>query len=198
MRVRLTPPDTTLKIFDIIKPYKAPVTAGEILTWFLIIVVVAAIVWYIVRTVRKFKSRKKGEVVKVVNPDPAHIIALRELEKLKEEKLWQNGEIKLYYTRLSEIIRQYLENRYGIQSLELTTPETLSLLKKTGFRDDELYTKLKMVLTSADLVKFAKYKPEPAENELNYENSWDFVSLTRMIEQPLELKDVKSEKGEEA
>ena len=198
MRVKLTPPDTTLKIFDIVKPYKAPVTAGEILTCLLIIIVAAALVWYIIRFIRKIRMKKKGEDEPVINPDPAHVIALRDLERLKEEKLWQNGEIKPYYTRLSEIVRQYLENRYSIQSLELTTHETLNLLKKKGFREDELFTKLRTVLTGADLVKFAKYKPEAAENELNYDNAWDFVSLTRVVEQPVEQKDVKSEKGEGA
>jgi hypothetical protein len=198
MRVKLTPPDTAQKIFDIVKPYKAPITAGEILTWLLIVIVAAALVWYIVRFVRKLKMKKKGEDQPVVNPDPAHVIALRELEKLKEEKLWQNGEVKLYYTRLSEIVRQYLENRYSIQSLELTTYETLNLLKKTGFKEDELFKKLKTVLTGADLVKFAKYKPDATENELNYEYAWDFVSLTRVVEEPVEKKDVKSEKGEGA
>jgi hypothetical protein len=198
MRVKLTPPDTTLKIFDIVKPYKAPITIGEILTWLLIVIVVAAVVWYIVKLVRKLRMRKKGEVAPPVIPDPAHVIALRELEKLKEEKLWQNGEIKLYYTRLSGIVRQYLENRYSIQSLELTTPETLSLLKKTGFREDELFSKLRTILTGADLVKFAKHKPDSSENELHYENAWDFVSLTRLVEQPTEQNDVKSEKGEGA
>jgi hypothetical protein len=198
MRVRLTPPDTTLKIFDIVKPYKAPITAGEVLTWLLIMIVVAGAVWYIIKLVRKLKMKEKGEETPPVNPDPAHVIALRELEKLKEEKLWQTGEVKLYYTRLSEIVRQYLENRYSIQSLELTTPETLSLLKKTGFREDDLFSKLRTILTGADLVKFAKYKPDASENELNYENAWDFISLTRLIEQPSEQKDVKSEKGEGA
>ncbi len=196
MRVKLTPPDTAQKIFDIIKPYKAPVTAEEILTWLLIVIVAAALIWYIIRIIRKLKMKKKGDDEPVVNPDPAHVTALRELEKLRDEKLWQNGEIKLYYTKLSGIVRQYLENRYSILSLELTTYETLNLLKKSGFREDELFTKLRAVLTGADLVKFAKYKPDAAENELNYNEAWDFVSLTRVIEQPLEQNVVKSEKGE--
>ncbi len=60
-----------------------------------------------------------------VNPDPAHVIALRDLERLMSEKLWEKGEIKAYYTRLTEILRQYLENRFSVYSLEMTTDETL-------------------------------------------------------------------------
>jgi hypothetical protein len=79
-------------------------------------------------------------------------------------------------------LRQYLENRYNVFSLELTTAETLEALVKTGFKKDGTYTQLKTVLNGADLVKFAKYKPEPEENELHFKNSWDFVLETKTDE----------------
>ena len=115
----------------------------------------------------------------IINPDPAHVIALRELEKLRDEKLWQSGDVKKYYTRLTEVLRQYLENRYRVYSLELTTRETLDALVKTGFKKDGSYNQLKNVLTSADLVKFAKYSPEPSENETVFQESWNFVLATK-------------------
>jgi len=176
-RVKITPPDTTAKIFDIIKPYRAPVTAGEILPWFLLALIITAVAWWLRRYIRN-RRQSKPEVVAVVNPDPAHVTAFRELEKLKEQKLWQKGEIKLYYTRLTEILRQYLENRFSVSSLELTTEETLDTLLKTGFKNDSSYILVKTVLTNADLVKFAKFKPEPADNELYFQHSWDFVKAT--------------------
>jgi hypothetical protein len=183
MRARIAPPDTAMKIFDIVKPLKAPVTPGEILPWVLIVLVCSAIVWYAVKLIKKLRVKKTGEEPPVPT-DPAHIIAFRELEKLKEAQLWQNGEVKAYYTVLSEILRQYLDNRFGISSLELTTPETLSALTKSGFRDDPQFRKLKAVLTSSDLVKFAKYTPESSEHDIEYENAWDFVSQTRSEELP--------------
>lgn len=198
MRVRTAPPDTTMKIFDIVKPYRAPITAGEILPWVLLVIVAAAAVWYVLRVIRKLRMKRSGDAGPTLNPDPAHVIALRELEKLKEEKLWQQGEIKLYYTRLSEIIRQYIENRYRIQSPELTTVETLNLIRKAGFREDELFRKLRTLLTGADLVKFAKYNPDASENDLHFEYAWDFVSLTRVVEEPAGENIVKPEKVEGA
>jgi hypothetical protein len=105
--------------------------------------------------------------------------------------LWQKGETKKYYTRLTEILRQYLENRYGILSLELTTSETLEALVKTGFKKDESYKTLKNVLTGADLVKFAKYKPLGGENEQNLDNAYIFVNMTKASEVVPE-PDVKS------
>lgn len=196
-RVRLTPPDTSAKIFDIAPPYRAPLTLGEILPWILLALLAALIVWAIIKLVRKFKKTKK-EVIVPVNVEPAHIIAYRELEKLQGEMLWQKGEAKKYYTRLTEIIRQYLENRFQVYSLELTTSETLEALVKTGFKKNESYNKLKSVLTGADLVKFAKYKPEPIENKTSFSNSWDFVSATKVIEEVEEKSDVKEKQGEKS
>jgi hypothetical protein len=178
IRVKITPPDTTAKIYDIIKPYRAPLTIGEVLPWILIIALLGALVWLAIRFLRKLKKSKTG-IEAVIDPDPAHIIAFRELEKLRDEQLWQKGEIKYYYTRLTEILRQYLENRFRVFSLELTTSETLAALVKTGFKKDGSYNQLKTVLTGADLVKFAKYNPEPSENESHFQNSWDFVLATK-------------------
>jgi hypothetical protein len=178
MRVKIAPPDSTTKIFDIIKPYRAPITVGEILPWLLIAIVVAAIIWLAIRFFRKIKKPAEGEAPYVA-PDPAHIIAFRELEKLRSEELWQKGETKMYYTRLTEILRQYLENRFRVFSLELTTEETLVELIKTGFKKNGGFNDLKSVLTGADLVKFAKYKPASDENETHFQNSWKFVESTK-------------------
>ena len=182
MRVKIAPPDTTVKIFDIIKPYKAPVTLGEIIPWLIIALIAAALAWGAILLFRRFKKNKSADEP-VRSPDPAHLIAFRELEKLKEEQVWQKGELKHYYTRLTEILRQYLENRYGVCSLEMTTSETLEALVKTGFRKDESYTLLKTILNGSDLVKFAKYKPDPAENEEHFSNSWKFVENTKVKEE---------------
>ena len=181
MRVNVAPADTSLKIFDIIEPYRAPVTIGEIIPWVLVVALITVLTLAAIRFIRKLKKKETG-VEKVENPDPAHVIAFRELEKLRNEQLWQKGEIKSYYTRLTEILRQYLENRYNVFSLELTTAETLEALVKTGFKKDGSYSQLKTVLNGADLVKFAKYKPEPEENELHFKNSWNFVQETKTDE----------------
>jgi hypothetical protein len=196
-RVKIAPADTSAKIFDISAPYRAPLTLGEILPWVLLALLVSAIIWLIVKLIIKLRRAKKEDIVPAIT-EPAHIIAFRELEKLQNEKLWQNGETKKYYIRLTEIIRQYLENRFGVNSLELTTSETLETLVKTGFKKDDSYNKLRSVLTGADLVKFAKYKPDPAENEWAFANSYDFVSATKAEEVIEEKSDVKDKLGEKS
>ena len=191
MRLKITPPDTASKIFDIIKPYKAPLTAGEVLPWVLMFLLLCAALWYLIRIIKNIRRKKTGEVA-VASPDPAHVIAFRQLNQLKEDKLWEKGELKGYYTRLTEIVRLYLENRFNVYSMELTTVETLAELKKAGFKEDESYRKLRTVLTGADLVKFAKFKPAPSENELQFNYAWDFVEATKQETTPKE-NDINSE-----
>jgi hypothetical protein len=185
VRLKIAPPDSTSKIFDIIAPYKARVTVGEILPWILLLILAGALTWLIIRYIRNYKKSEGKENI-FIAVDPAHIIAFRELEILKNQELCQKGEIKKYYTRLTEILRQYLENRFRVYSLELTTEETLDALVKTGFKKNGSYNDLKSVLTGADLVKFAKYNPVPSENEAHFQTSWDFVLTTRINEEEAE------------
>jgi hypothetical protein len=195
LKYRVAPADSTAKIYDIIEPYKAPLTLREILPWLIIALAAAALVWAFLVYMKRFKKGKPG-IAEVIIQEPAHIIAFRELERLKVEELWQKGQLKPYYSRLTEILRQYLENRYKVYSLELTTAETLQALIATGFRRDGEYDRLKMVLTIADLVKFAKYIPDSQEPELHYRNSWDFVEATKEIAAVPEELSAKAEPKE--
>jgi hypothetical protein len=194
-RTPVTPADTTAQIFDILAPYKAPLTFGEILPWILLILLLSIILYFGIKFFKKFRNKDSGQKV-VVIPDPAHIVAFHELERLRDEKLWQKGEVKQYYTRLTEILRQYLENRFMVYSLELTTAETLDALLYTGFRKDENFKRLKSVLAGADMVKFAKYNPEPTENESYFQDAWIFVSETKLTETSESDSELKNGKVE--
>ncbi len=193
LRPDIAPADTTLKIYDIISPYRAPVTIGEILPWILGLIAAIVIAYFAIKYIKKLR-KEPSETEIIVLKDPAHVIALRELEQLKELRLWQKGEVKQYYSSLTEILRKYLENRFCVFSLELTTSETLYALLKTGFRKDKSYEDLKTVLSGADMVKFAKYNPEPTENEAYYQTAWDFIIETKMEEEPEAAKS-PDEKG---
>jgi hypothetical protein len=194
-RVNIAPADTTAQIYDIIGPYKAPLTLGEILPWILLVIICGIIVWGLIKYLPKLK-KSKTIVIPAIKQDPAHIIAFRDLEKIKEEKLWQKGEIKNYYTSLTEILRQYLENRFRIFSLELTTEETLTALIDSGFKKDSSYRMLKEILSGADLVKFAKNNPDDSENEIHFQNSWDFIDITKETG-PVSVEENKNENGKE-
>jgi len=183
MRVNIAPPDSASGIFDIIDPGRVPLTAGEIIPWILLAAGVLIIAWILTKLVKRF-GKGKDSAVKQEITEPAHVIAFRKLEKLRDEKLWQKGEVKLYYSRLTEIIREYLMNRYSIPALELTTVETLEALLRNGIAEDEVFRKLRTILTGGDLVKFAKYQPEPSENEIHFDYAWEYVKATMKLPEP--------------
>src|SRR5690606_27320714 len=105
---------------------------------------------------------------------PADILALEALRKLKSEKLWQEGEFKKYYTQLTDILRIYILRVFEIDALDMTSSEILENIKLKNL-SEELYSKLKFILTNADLVKFAKEKPLPEINENAIEYAFLFV-----------------------
>ncbi len=169
--------DTTKGIFPIKGPVKAPFTFKEILPWIIggaiALLIIAFLIYYMIK-------RKKHEPLFKAKPKPklpAHIIALNALENLRKEKLWQSGKVKEYHTTLTDIIRRYLEERFDINAIEMTTDEILSAVKNVQL-SDELKVKLKEMLVLADLVKFAKEKPLPAQQDLSLINAIAFVRET--------------------
>jgi len=112
---------------------------------------------------------------------PAHEIALDKLEALDKAKLWQQGKIKQYQSELTFILREYLENRFGIQALESTTDEILAQIKNVE-AEAVLKTQLKELLQLADLVKFAKAKPAVEVHDRMMKYVEEFVRSTKKIE----------------
>ena len=182
LSVGTIPVDTTLAIKDIKPPYDE---SYSFLDWIkdnmyvvygtLIAILVIILVIYIIRYFRKVKP----PMVFVEAPKiPAHVVAFEKLDKLKKENLWQEGKLKLYHIMLTEIVREYIENRFKIQALEQTTDEILYGFRNVAI-DEESKMKLKKLLILADLVKFAKEQPLPNENEMSLSNAYDFVNGTK-------------------
>ena len=101
----------------------------------------------------------------IVELEPAHLIALRRLESLKQQQLLEEGEFKLFYDQLSEITREYMENRFQIKALEMTTEEFLSNLGSEDFLNSDQKKAVAEFLQYSDLVKFAKHQPIREEGE---------------------------------
>ncbi|OFX89182.1 MAG: hypothetical protein A2W99_01695 [Bacteroidetes bacterium GWF2_33_16] len=178
--VNSIPLDTTNTIKDIKLPYSAPVTFREALPYILgglgILFIILLIVYIII------KLKRKEPIFKRFKPlEPAHIIAFRDLEKLKNDKLLQNDKIKDYYTRITDILRHYLWNRYAIRSMERTSDEILQSLKESEFSDEKSFAILKDILVTSDLVKFAKFKPQVDEHEKCFNGAFKFVDNTKLI-----------------
>lgn len=125
------------------------------------------------------QSQQETEIVTVVAPPkPAHIIALNKIEKLKTEQLWKVGRVKEYQSQLTYILREYLENRYDIPALESTTGEIVSSTKKLGVKTEH-QNDITEILQIADMVKFAKAKPEEDINEKFLDRTRQFVQETK-------------------
>ena len=165
---------------DIKKPYGAPVTFKEIAPWIIGIILIAAIVFFILYAI----SRRRKNIPLFSLPAkpklPPHVVALSELDKLKEEQLWQHDKVKDYYTRLTGIIRVYLEERYEVPAMEQTTQEILSDFKGENSQiKGKLFTGLQKTLDTADLVKFAKYTPLADENHFVLVHAYTLVEETK-------------------
>ena len=115
---------------------------------------------------------------------PPHTRAIKELDSVKAQKLWQIGKVKEYHSDITDILRKYIDERFDISALEMTSGEILDKIK--GYSDvDASYDNLKQILILADFVKFAKYNPLPDENELSLMNAYLFVNNTKKEELPV-------------
>ena len=169
--------DTTNTVRDIKGPEAVPVTFLEIVTYVLPVLLVAILVYLVV--LYFIRRKKKKPLFKPARPEePADITALRELDKIKAQKLWQQNKVKEYYTRITYIVRWYIEKRFEIPALEQISTEILEDLKRQKL-DDIDFTNLDQLLNLADMVKFAKGIPDPDENITHLDNAYSFIKKTR-------------------
>ena len=133
--------------------------------------------------VQRYRNRpEKAEQVKDIPKLPPHVQAMKELKEIWEQKLWQQGRNKEYYTEVTDTLRRYISARYGKSALEKTSSEILELLRDEEPGNKEVYDTLKQILNLSDFVKFAKLQPLPDENELSMFNANLFVERTKREE----------------
>ncbi|MBI9068163.1 MAG: hypothetical protein JEZ09_12790 [Salinivirgaceae bacterium] len=170
-----------MAITDIKAPLDAPLTFQEVWPAASIalgsILLILAIIYLLLKLTRKEAIFVKKEKPK----EPAHIIAFRDLDILKDKKLWQQGKLKEYYSELTEIVRAYIENRYAIQALEMTTDEIIDAFRISGDLVKDLKDNLFDLLVKADFIKFAKGSALADENEASYRFVFDFVTKTKPV-----------------
>lgn len=190
LRVNTVPVDTTKAIREIKPVVELPWTFAELWPYIaaglILIAAIAGLIYYL----KKHKRNVKQEEI-IVPPKPAYDIAMQELIRLKEEKLWQNGNYKLYHTRITDILRTYMHRRFGFDAMEMITDEILmqTAIKKLN---STCFSKLQFLLQTADLVKFAKMNPIATENEQCLTNAFDFLAETKPVEDlPVQKQEMK-------
>lgn len=182
------PVDTANAICDIKPIYKPPFDWKLFWSIVIIVIFVVVIAGLSIFFYRKYYVKRKikeNNVIKIIDNRPADVVALEQLEQLRQEKLWQEGRNKEYYTVLTDIIKTYVSRRYAVNAVESTTNDLLRELRMNTkiSIDKEPLDLLRETLMLADLVKFAKWNPLPAENEKAFEDGKIFVQNTRKIEE---------------
>jgi hypothetical protein len=168
-----------------IKPIMdAPFYWSELFTWVGYFLLAFLVVSLIIFVLLKYVFKKKVPFIDQTPQPviPPHIVALEKLEEIKVQKIWQCGDIKVFYTQVTDVLRVYLEGRFGINAMELTSDEIIALVKKEPGLN-EVRAALKDLLTLADLVKFAKMVPLENENERSLLTAFDVVDKTKPIEE---------------
>lgn len=184
--------DTTMALKDIKAPLDVPYTWDEFIMHGVVGLTTILVALLVYLLYRKWKNRPVKVVVeKIIVRDP-HLIALEDLNALEQKKLWQQDNIKLYYTELTDIIRTYIENRFEIIAMEMTTDE---IMDSIAFVDvsPTCKEKLRQLLMTADMVKFAKSKPIGSEHELCMANAYLFVNETLLVTANEEAENVVPE-----
>lgn len=151
-----------------------PIIYGVLLALFLI-----CVIGYIMQRLRNKQSLipfKKQEPKL-----PPHVQAVKELDEIKQLKLWQQGLSKEYYTLITETLRRYIVGRFGINAMEMTSGEILDIIRKQH-EADSVYNNLQQILNLSDFVKFAKMNPLPDENDLSMMNAYLFINQTKIEE----------------
>ena len=191
MEVRTMPVDTaTFVINDLKGQILYPITLAEaapVVGITLLVELLALLAFFLIR---RNLARRKGADARP--EDPAHIVALRELDKFRSDKFWAPDRQKAFYSGITDALKNYIDARFGVDAPEMTTAELFGSLKDEKALTPELYSELKALFETADFVKFAKYTADDSVNAGALPLAVRFVTSTYQ-------SDIESETaGEEA
>ena len=176
---------TDIAITDIKGIYRAPIWWWGIIRWVLLVFARALAgvgMHYLIEYIKRRNALQTEDATPEEPLLPAEVVALEKLNAIREEKIWQKGQIKEYYTQLTDVIREYIARRFQVSSVEQTSDETLRDIRPL-LTDKALYQQLSEMLRLADLVKFAKWTTTPDENENALRSAYSFVQQTTPVEE---------------
>ena len=157
-----------------------------------LMLVLLAVIYYLYLRLRDNKPIITH--IRIVKRLLPHQKALQQIEQIKADKMVASENSKEYYTKLTDTIRKYIEERYGFSAMEMTSSEIIDHLMAT--QDESALSELRHLFLTADLVKFAKYSTLINENDANLVNAIDFINQTKLENEPQE-ETVKPQLSEE-
>lgn len=192
------PVDTaTFQVHELKEQIDYPVTFVEILPWVGGALALAALIALAVFLIRRYLHRRDE---KVLQREPAHIVALRRLDAYRGDKYWTEDKQKQFYSGVTDALREYIAARYGVGAMEMTTRELFRALKGVEL-DLTLRTGLQHLFETADFVKFAKMTLPREENATVVPFAVQFVTATyeqQLQEEAPADKADKSDKSDKA
>ena len=174
--------DNPEQFYDIKDVWKPPFVLADYYPWIFGILTALFIICVIGYLIQRYRRHRSEVPVKPAEPQlPPYEVAIRELDSIKDQKLWQQGLNKEYYTQVTDTLRRYISRRYGVNAMEKTSEEILAIIER---ETDErtVYDTLRQVLRLSDYVKFAKLHPLPDENDESMRNAYLFVNQTKRTE----------------
>lgn len=193
LEVKTMPVDTaTFVPHDIKGQMRYPVTFREILPWLGLAFAAAALVYLIVYLILRYRRRSDPAYQR---RDPAHIVALRKLDQYRGNKLWAPEKQKIFYSGVTDTLREYIAERYGIGAMEMTTAELFNDLKDSDV-PKELAAELRELFERADFVKFAKYTASDEDNASVLPMAVKFVTSTYQADIQESAGETSKEGGE--
>lgn len=176
-------PDEAGDIRDI-KPPMTPPRDYTMIIWMVVFaVLILAAILFAIYYIKRVREGKSIIPKRSTPPRPAHEIAFEELNALKQANLIKHGQIKEYYTAVSDILRRYIQNRYFILAMEKTTTELLTDMNEQGL-DGNQNNMVRDVLTRSDFVKFAKFIPPAEQHDETWQIAFDYVENTKLVFEP--------------
>ncbi len=142
--------------------------------------VLCALAAYLIHALRTGKPLIR--IIRRKRKEPAHKVALSEIERIKTERTWAQEDSKEYYTQLTDTLRTYIQERYGFSAMEMTSGEIIERL--TQENDEEALAELRELFQTADLVKFAKWTTLINENDANLMTALEYINQTKQEEDP--------------
>lgn len=189
LEVKTMPVDTaTFVPHDIKGQIRYPLTFAEIFPW---VLGVCAVVLLMIFAIRFIIMRRRAEDPAYAHKDPAHIIALRKLDKYRGSKMWAPEKQKLFYSGVTDTLREYISSRYGVPAMEMTTAQIFDDMKATD-APEALLKEVRELFDRADFVKFAKYVASEEDNASALPVAVRFVTETYQadVENGKEVSDV--------
>ncbi len=189
MEVKTMPVDTaTFQIHDIKDQMRYPLTFKELLPWIGGLLLFAALLVLGIRAVRR---RRQGGP-EAAHRDPAYIVALRELDKWRGDAFWAPEKQKAFYSGITDALKTYMEDRFGVDAPEMTTAELFDALRQAEDLPAELREELRALFECADFVKFAKHTASDEDNAKALPVAVRFVTSTyqTVLEEEQKTEDV--------